>query len=58
MKGTFAVWQMLYRGAFSVGNPSGGLFFNPFDFSVKGIANTSILAFGGKILALYEVGAA
>lgn len=56
MKPTFAVRQMLYRGAFSVGNPSGGLFFNPFDFSVKGIANTSILAFGGKILALYEVG--
>ncbi|KAK9824995.1 hypothetical protein WJX81_007215 [Elliptochloris bilobata] len=46
--------KMLYRGAFSVGNPAGGLFFNPFDFSVKGIANTSVLAFGGKLLALYE----
>lgn len=47
--------KMLYRGAFSVGNPSGGFFFNPFDFSVKGIANTSILYWGGKLLALYEV---
>lgn len=50
--------QMLFRGAFSVGNPSGGFFFNPFDFTVKGIANTSVVAFGGKILALYEVSAA
>ncbi len=48
--------KMLYRGAFSVGNPSGGLFFNPFDFTVKGIANTSVLYWGGKLLALYEVG--
>lgn len=46
---------MLYRGAFSVGNPAGGFFFNPFDFAVKGIANTSVLEFGGKLLALYEV---
>ncbi len=50
--------QMLFRGAFSVGNPSGGFFFTPFDFTVKGIANTSVVAFGGKILALYEVSAA
>lgn len=47
--------KMLYRGAFSVGNPSGGFFFNPFDFAVKGIANTSVLYWGGKLLALYEV---
>lgn len=46
--------RMLYRGAFSVGNPSGGLFFNPFDFTVKGIANTNVLHWGGKTLALYE----
>ncbi len=49
-----AAQRLLYRGAFSVGNPSGGLFFNPFDFSVKGIANTSILHWGGRTLALYE----
>ena len=38
-----------------MGNPAGGFFFNPFDFAVKGIANTSVLEFGGKLLALYEV---
>ena len=47
--------KMLYRGAFSVGNPSGGFFFNRFDFSVKGIANTGVLNWGNRLLALYEV---
>jgi all-trans-8'-apo-beta-carotenal 15,15'-oxygenase len=46
--------KMLYRGAFSVGNPAGGLFYNPFDFTVKGIANTGVLYWADKILALYE----
>jgi all-trans-8'-apo-beta-carotenal 15,15'-oxygenase len=46
--------KMLYRGAFSVGNPAGGLFYNPFDLSVKQIANTGIVHWAGKILALYE----
>ncbi len=50
-----AAGRMLYRGAFSVGNPSGGKFFNPFNFTVKGIANTGVLNWGGKLLALYEV---
>ena len=50
-----AAGKMLYRGAFSVGNPSGGKFFNPFNFTVKGIANTGVLNWGGKLLALYEV---
>ena len=50
-----AAGKMLYRGAFSVGNPSGGKIFNPFNFSVKGIANTGVLYWGGKLLALYEV---
>ena len=50
-----AAGKMLYRGAFSVGNPSGGKFFNPFNFAVKGIANTGVLNWGGKLLALYEV---
>ncbi|DBB06748.1 hypothetical protein WJX82_009214 [Trebouxia sp. C0006] len=49
-----AASKMLYRGAFSVGNPSGGKFFNPFNFTVKGIANTGVLNWGGKLLALYE----
>ena len=51
--------RLLFRGAFSVGNPSGGLPFisyNPFDLSVKGIANTGVVHWGGKLLALYEVG--
>ena len=46
--------KMLFRGAFSVGNPSGGFFFNPFDISVKRVANTGILNWAGRILALYE----
>jgi hypothetical protein len=52
--------RLLFRGAFSVGNPSGGLPFisyNPFDLSVKGIANTGVVHWGGKLLALFEVGA-
>jgi all-trans-8'-apo-beta-carotenal 15,15'-oxygenase len=47
--------KMLYRGAFSVGNPSGEGFYNPFDFSgFKKVANTGILSWAGRILALYE----
>lgn len=46
--------KMLYRGAFSVGNPTGGWFYNPFDFSVKKVANTNVVAWADKILALYE----
>lgn len=50
-----AAGQMIYRGAFSVGNPSGGWLFNPFDFAVKGVANTGVLYWGKRLLALYEV---
>ena len=46
---------MLYRGAFGVGNPEGGGLFNPFDISVKGVANTGVVHWGGRTLALYEV---
>lgn len=46
--------RMLYRGAFSVGNPAGGWFYNPFDLSVKQIANTGVVRWAGKVLALYE----
>lgn len=46
--------RLLYRGAFSVGNPAGGWFYNPLDLSVKGIANTGVVHWGGKLLALYE----
>ncbi len=35
--------------------PHAGWFYNPFDLSVKGIANTGVVRWGGKTLALYEV---
>jgi len=44
----------LYRGAFSQGNPSGGWFFNPFDFSVKNVSNTGVICWGGKLYTLHE----
>ena len=50
-----AAGKMLFRGVFSVGNPSGGFFFNPFDFTVKNVANTGVVNWGNKLLALYEV---
>lgn len=46
--------RMLYRGAFSAGNPGGKGFFNPFKLDVKGIANTGVVRWGGRTLALYE----
>ena len=46
--------RMLYRGAFSVGNPAGGWFYNPFDLRVKQIANTGVVRWAKKVLALYE----
>ncbi len=46
---------MLYRGAFSAGNPSGGGFFNPLDLRIKSIANTNVVHWGGRTLALHEV---
>ncbi|PSC73715.1 carotenoid oxygenase [Micractinium conductrix] len=49
-----AAQRLLYRGAFSVGNPAGAGLYNPFDLSVKGIANTGVVHWGGKLLALYE----
>ena len=43
------------RGAFSLGNPSGGRFFNPLDLRIKAIANTNVVHWGGRTLALHEV---
>lgn len=50
--------RWLYRGAFASGNPSGGLFFNPFDFSAKNVSNTGLLPWraGGELLSLHEAG--
>lgn len=43
------------RSAFNKGGNEGEWFANPFDFSVKNIANTNVVRWGGKTLALYEV---
>ena len=48
--------KWIYRGAFATGNPSGGIFFNPFDFSVKNVANTHVLRWGRRLWALWEGG--
>lgn len=49
-----AAGRLLYRGAFAVGNPAGGWFYNPLDLSVKGVANTGAVHWTGRLLALYE----
>ena len=37
------MYPVLVRGVLIVGNPSGGLFFNPFDLTVKNVANTGVV---------------
>jgi all-trans-8'-apo-beta-carotenal 15,15'-oxygenase len=51
-----AAGRMLFKGAFATGNPSGGWFYNPFDFSVKNVANTHVALWGGRLWALWEGG--
>ena len=56
--------RWLFKGAFATGNPSGGWFFNPFDFSVKNVANTHVVQWPqrtaagqpGRLWALWEGG--
>uniref|UniRef100_A0A6U7ZC62 Dioxygenase n=1 Tax=Eutreptiella gymnastica TaxID=73025 RepID=A0A6U7ZC62_9EUGL len=48
--------RALYRGAFSTGNTTGSWFYNPFDMNFKNIANTGVVAWGDKLLALWEGG--
>jgi len=48
--------QMLYKGAFAVGNPKGDSFYNPFDFDVKNVANTGVVEWNEKVYALWEGG--
>lgn len=43
----------LYRGVFGTQKP-GGLFANWFDLKLKNIANTHVIHWGGKLLALWE----
>ncbi|MBL1208312.1 carotenoid oxygenase family protein [Geminocystis sp. GBBB08] len=45
--------KMLYRGVFGSQKP-GGLLANLFDIRVKNIANTNIIYWGNKLLALWE----
>jgi all-trans-8'-apo-beta-carotenal 15,15'-oxygenase len=45
--------KMLYRGVFGSQKP-GGLFSNIFDLRLKNIANTNIIYWGKKLLALWE----
>ena len=45
--------KILYRGVFGTQKP-GGLLSNIFDFKLKNIANTGVIYWGGKLLALWE----
>lgn len=45
--------RILYRGVFGTQKP-GGWLANAFDFKLKNIANTNVLYWGGKLLALWE----
>jgi all-trans-8'-apo-beta-carotenal 15,15'-oxygenase len=45
--------KILYRGVFGTQKP-GGWLANAFDFQLKNIANTNILDWGGRLLALWE----
>jgi len=45
--------KILYRGVFGTQKP-GGWLANAFDFQLKNIANTNIIYWGGKLLALWE----
>ncbi len=48
--------RFLYRGVFGTPKP-GGWLANAFDFRVKNIANTNVIYWGGKLLALWEAAA-
>ncbi|MBD1995620.1 carotenoid oxygenase family protein [Leptolyngbya sp. FACHB-541] len=45
--------KILYRGVFGTQKP-GGWLANAFDFRLKNIANTQVIYWGGKLLALWE----
>eukprot|EP00892_Ulva_mutabilis_P000995 jgi/Ulvmu1/10897/UM007_0074.1 len=53
MKDEMAAQRLLYKGAFTSGNPSGN-FSSPFDLSVRQPANTGVLDWAGRIMALFE----
>ncbi len=45
--------KILYRGVFGT-QKAGGWLANLFDFNIKNIANTNVIYWGGKLLALWE----
>lgn len=45
--------RILYRGVFGTQKP-GGILANAFDCRIKNIANTNVIYWGGKLLALWE----
>jgi all-trans-8'-apo-beta-carotenal 15,15'-oxygenase len=45
--------RILYRGTFGTQKP-GGVLANAFDLRLKNIANTNVIYWGGKLLALWE----
>ncbi|MEM9138102.1 MAG: carotenoid oxygenase family protein, partial [Cyanobacteria bacterium P01_F01_bin.42] len=47
--------KILYRGVFGTQKP-GGVLANAFDVRLKNIANTSVVYWGNKLLALWEAG--
>ena len=47
--------KILYRGAFGTGK-SGGFLSNIFDVKIKNVANTNVIYWGDKLLALWEGG--
>lgn len=53
---TQAAGRPVHRTAFTRGAADGSLLFNPFDMQMKNVANTGVLHWGNKLLALYEVG--
>jgi all-trans-8'-apo-beta-carotenal 15,15'-oxygenase len=48
-----AAGKILYRGVFGTAKP-GGILANALDFRLKNIANTNVLYWGGKLMALWE----
>lgn len=50
-----AAGRPVHRTAFTRGAADGSVLFNPFDFQLKNVANTGVIHWGGKLLALYEV---
>lgn len=48
-----AAGKILYRGVFGTQKP-GGWMANAFDLRIKNIANTNVIFWGGKLLALWE----